>query len=73
MAVEVFIKADFITNLGFAVIYPGIISTTGQIVGAQERFDAKGILTTLTIGRVFPTLTGIMKNQNKAVTAQVRR
>ena len=64
---------DFFNGDTVTVIYPGIISTTGQIVSAQERFDAKGILTTLTIGRVFPTLTGIMKIQNKAVSAQVRQ
>ena len=64
---------DFYNGDTVSVIYPGIVSTTGQIVAATERFDAKGILTTLTIGRVYPTLLGIMKNQNKAVTAQVRR
>ena len=64
---------DFFNGDTVTVIYPGIVSTTGQIVGATERFDGKGILTTLTIGRVYPTLLGIMKNQNKAVTAQVRR
>lgn len=62
-------------NLGdtITVVFPGIVTTTGQIVSATEKFDGNGVLTTLTIGRVYPTLAGVMKTYQKQVSAQVRR
>ena len=64
---------DFFLGDTIAVVFPGIISTTGQIVSATDKYDVNGQLTTLTIGRVYPTLTGIMKDNMKQVSAQVRR
>jgi hypothetical protein len=64
---------DFFLGDTIAVVFPGIISTTGQIVSATDKYDSNGVLTTLTIGRVYPTLIGIMKDYIKQVSAQVRR
>ena len=64
---------DFFLGDTITVVFPNIITTTGQIVSATEKFDGNGVLTTLTIGRVYPTLAGVMKTYQKQVSAQLRR
>jgi hypothetical protein len=55
------------------VVFPGVVTTTGQIVSVTEEFNAKGIKTTLGIGRAYPNLTSVMKDDRKKTSAQVRR
>jgi hypothetical protein len=55
------------------VVFPDVVTTTGQIVSVTEDFSAKGIKTTLGIGRAYPNLTSVMKDDRKKTSAQVRR
>jgi hypothetical protein len=56
-----------------SIVFPDVVTTTGQIVSVTEEFKQDGIKTTLGIGRAYPNLVGVLKNDRKSVAAQVRR
>ena len=64
---------DFKIGDTVTVVFPSVVTTTGQIVSVTEEFNAKGIKTTLGIGRAYPNLTSVMKDDRKKTSAQVRR
>jgi hypothetical protein len=64
---------DFKIGDTVTVVFPDVVTTPGQIVTATEEFNQNGIKTTLGIGRAYPNLVGVMKNDRKTTSAQVRR
>lgn len=64
---------DFKIGDTITIVFPSVVTTPGQIVSVTEEFKDVGIKTTLGIGRAYPTLVGVMKNDRKATSAQVRR
>jgi hypothetical protein len=56
-----------------ALVFPGVISTTSQIVSVTEEFTKDEHKTTLGLGRVYPNLTTVIKSDRKLSSAQVRR
>lgn len=64
---------DFKIGDTVSIVFPDVVTTTGQIVSVTEEFKQDGIKTTLGIGRAYPTLVGVMKDDRKKTSAQVRR
>ena len=64
---------DFVIGDIVTIVFPDVITTTGQIISSTEYWSTSGLKISLVIGRAYPTLIGVMKDQSKSTSAQVRR
>lgn len=64
---------DFKIGDVIAVEFADVISTTAQIISVTEEFTQTAHKTSLRLGRAYPNLTTVFKNDRKLSSAQVRR